>query len=112
VGHHPIYAQTGKADNERGDLQKRLDPILRRHDIDLYVCGHIHNFQYIRVPGSNIDYVVNTSASLSRAVKPTTGTQFCNGDAGFSVCSIDKDNLKLYMINEKGNVVHTVTRKK
>jgi metallophosphoesterase superfamily enzyme len=112
VGHHPIYAQTSKADNERGDLQKRLDPILRRHNIDMYVCGHIHNFQYIRVPGSNIDYVVNTSASLSRAAKPMEGTQFCNGEAGFSVCSVDKSELKLYMINEKGNVVYTLTRHK
>ncbi|MDR0659055.1 MAG: metallophosphoesterase [Mediterranea sp.] len=112
VGHHPIYAQTSKEDSERGDLQKRLDPVLRRHNVDMYMCGHIHNFQYIRVPGSNIDYVVNTSASLSRAVKPTEGTRFCNGDPGFSVCSVDKEHLKLYMINEKGDVVHTITRKK
>jgi hypothetical protein len=40
------------------------------------VSGHIHNFQHIRVPGSEVDYVVNTSASLTRGVAPFEGTLF------------------------------------
>ena len=69
VGHHPIFAETGKDDSERLDLQKRLDSILRKHtNVDMYLCGHIHNFQHIRKVDSNIDYVVNTSGSLSRKV--------------------------------------------
>ena len=51
VGHHPIYADTDKNDSERTDLQKRLDSILRKHkNVDMYLCGHIHNFQHIRKP--------------------------------------------------------------
>ena len=59
-------------------MQKRLDPILRKHKVDIYACGHIHNFQHLRVPGSDIDYVVNSAGSLSRKVKPVEGTQFCS----------------------------------
>ncbi len=69
IGHHPIYAETSKDDSERSDMQKRLDPILRKHKVDIYACGHIHNFQHLRVPGSDIDYVVNSAGSLSRKVK-------------------------------------------
>ena len=77
VGHHPIYAETGKDESERLDLQKRLDSILRKHkNVDMYLCGHIHNFQHIRKADSKIDYVVNTSGSLSRKVKPIDGTKF------------------------------------
>lgn len=83
IGHHPIYAETPKDNSERSDMQKRLDPILRKHKVDIYACGHIHNFQHIRVPGSDIDYVVNTSASLSRKVKAVEGTQFCSPEPGF-----------------------------
>ena len=112
AGHHPIYAETPKDQSERSDLQSRLDPILRKHKVDMYICGHIHNFQHIRVPGSDIDYIVNSAGSLARKVKPIEGTQFCSPEPGFSVCSIDKKELNLRMIDKKGNILYTVTRKK
>ena len=112
AGHHPIYAQTAKNIKERQDLQKRLDPILRRHQVDMYICGHIHNFQHIRQAGSNIDYITNSAGSLSRRVKPTEGTLFCSPEPGFSIVSASKNSLELHMIDKKGNVLHTVTRTK
>ena len=113
VGHHPIYAETGKDDSERLDLQKRLDSVLRKHkNVDMYLCGHIHNFQHIRKADSNIDYVVNTSGSLSRKVKPVDGTKLCSGETGFSLISADKKELNLHMINKEGKVIYTVSRKK
>ena len=112
VGHHPIYAETSKNDNERIDLQKRVDTVLRKYQVDMYLCGHIHNFQYIRKAGSEVDYVVNSSASLSRDVKPIDGTRFCSGESGFSLIAADKNVLNLHMINKEGKVLYTVTRKK
>lgn len=113
VGHHPIYAETSKDEDERQDLQKRLDSILRKHsNVDMYLCGHIHNFQHIRKAGSNIDYVVNTSGSLSRKVKPVDGTKFCSSETGFSLISADKKELYLHMINKDGKVIYTVKRMK
>ena len=112
VGHHPIYAETPKDDSERSDMQNRLDPILRKHKVDIYACGHIHNFQHIRVPGSDIDYVVNTSASLSRKVKAVEGTQFCSPEPGFSIFTVDKKELDMHMVDKAGKVVYTVKRTK
>ena len=113
VGHHPIYAETSKSDSERSDLQKRLDTILRKHNnVSMYLCGHIHNFQHIRMKGSNIDYVVNSSGSLSRKVNPTEGTVFCSDQTGFSLITADRKELTLHMINKKGEVLHSVKKKK
>lgn len=112
VGHHPIYAETPKDASERSDLQARLDPVLKKHNVDMYICGHIHNFQHIRQAGSKIDYIVNSSASLSRKVKAIKGTEFCSPEPGFSVCSADKKELNLRMIDKKGNILYTVNRKK
>ena len=106
AGHHPIYAETPKDESER------LDPILRKHKVDMYICGHIHNFQHVRVPGSNIDYITNSSGSLSRKVKPIEGTVFCSPASGFSIVSANKKTLELRMIDKDGNVLHTVTRNK
>lgn len=111
AGHHPVYAQTPKQSSERKDMQKKVYPILRKHKVDMYVCGHIHNFQHIRKNG--IDYVVNTSGSLSRPeVTSTEGTVFCSGVAGFSVLTATPKELTLSMIDDKGNVIHQVTRSK
>jgi 3',5'-cyclic AMP phosphodiesterase CpdA len=112
AGHHPIYAQTSKDVSECIDMQTRLDPILRRHKVDMYICGHIHNFQHVRVKGSNIDYITNSAGSLARKVKPIEGTVFCSPEPGFSIVSANKNMLELRMIDKKGNVLHTVKRSK
>lgn len=112
LGHHPVYAETGKTESERLDMQKRLNPILKKHKVDMYVCGHIHNFQHIRREDSPVDYIVNTAGALSRKVKATEGTQFCSGATGFSVCSASDRDLRLYMLDKDGNVLYVVERKK
>lgn len=111
AGHHPVYAQTPKQSSEREDMQKKVDPILKKHKVDMYICGHIHNFQHIRKDG--IDYVVNTSGSLSRPdVTAVDGTVFSSGLPGFSVITATATTLTLSMVDSAGNVIHQVTRTK
>ncbi len=113
VGHHPIYADTEKNETERTDMQKRVDTILRRHkNVDLYVCGHIHNFQHIRRSGADYDYVVNTSGSLTRPVKKIEGTQFCSSVSGYSLVTADKKELSLHLIDKDGKIVYSLKRSK
>ena len=109
LGHHPVYAQTSKSDSERADMQRVLLPVLRRYgNVAMYVCGHIHNFQHLRMAGDAIDYVVNSAGSLSRKVKAVEGTQFCSPEAGFSAISANKNSLALYMIDGKGVAINKV----
>lgn len=127
AGHHPVFADTDKSRGERADMQARVAPLLRRHKVDMYICGHIHNFQHIREDASDIDYVVNSSGSLSRRnvapvqgsgptggepLKSTERTVFCNGDEGFSLLAAGHDTLRLHLIDHTGKVIHTVTRHK
>ncbi len=111
AGHHPIYADTSKDDSERADMQRRVDTILQKHRVNMYLCGHIHNFQHINRNG--IDYIVNSSGSLSREkVKPVEGTVFVSGAPGYSVLGASKSKLTLSMIDSKGNIIHHITRSK
>ncbi len=112
MGHHPIYAQTPKNESERKDMQKLVDPILRKYNVDMYICGHIHNFQHIRKNGSDIDYIVNSAAALSRKVSETEGTRFCSPEPGYSVITLNQNELKLSMIDKKGTVIYTINRTK
>ena len=111
VGHH--YAETPKDSSERKDMQNTLGKVLTKHkNVAMYLCGHIHNFQHICAEGSSIDYIVNSSASLSRKVNPIKGTQFCSPETGFSVIAADEKELCVHMIDKNGNVLHSVKKMK
>lgn len=110
IGHHPIYAYTTKDESERLDMQKRVDPLLRKYKVDFYFNGHIHNFQHIKISGSNVDYITNSSASLSRPVKETQGTQFSSSLSGFAVCSVSKSNFTVNFMDKNGSSIYTYSR--
>lgn len=112
IGHHPIYAETSKSESERQDMQRRVDNILRRHHVDIYAAGHIHNFQHLRAPGSSIDYVVNSSASLSRKVNSIAETRFCSPSSGFSIITADKTELNMHFIDKTGKNIYSLSRRK
>ena len=112
MGHHPVYAGTDKTASERLDLQKRLQPLLDRHKVDIAVSGHIHNFQHIRVPGSDLDYIVNSSASLTRKVVPFHGALFGSPDPGFTLCTVKETELIITFVNKEGVIIYQYTRKK
>lgn len=113
VGHHPIYAQTSKKEAERADMQKYLLPILKKHkNVAVYGCGHIHNFQYIQKPNTDIAFWVNSAAALSRKVQPTDGTKWCSPSTGFTVISASKKSLSLHAVDKDGKVLYTLTKNK
>ena len=112
AGHHPIYDPKPRRTRANARICRHVStPILRKHKVDMYICGHIHNFQHVRVAGSDIDYITNSAGSLARKVKPIEGTVFCSPEPGFSIVSASKKTLELRMIDKQGNVLHTVTRR-
>ncbi len=112
LGHHPVYADTQKEENERTDMQKRVGVILENRKADLYICGHIHNFQHLKPAGKTVNYIVNSSASQSRKVNKTDGTIFCNPDPGFTVCSVTPESFTFFFVNHKGENVYKYILKK
>lgn len=106
IGHHPVYAETKKSAEEREDLQVKLASVFEKTKVNVYFCGHIHNFQHIRPAGKKVEYVVNSSASLARSVKPIEGTKFCSPDAGFTVCHVDTEKFEFFFVNGQGEVIY------
>jgi 3',5'-cyclic AMP phosphodiesterase CpdA len=112
MGHHPVHAGTTKDEIERSDLQERLQPLLDKHRVDIAVSGHIHNFQHIRVPGSDVDYFVNTSASQTREVVHFEGALFGSRDPGFTLCTVTEEELVISFVNSEGQIIYQHTRTK
>ena len=106
VGHHPLYAYTDKSESERTDMRKHVEALLNKYQVDMYLCGHIHNFQHIKPAGSKVEYLVNSSGSLARKVKEIEGTVFCSSDAGFTLFSVNDNELSFFLINGKGEIIY------
>ncbi|MDD6079022.1 MAG: metallophosphoesterase [bacterium] len=112
IGHHPLYAYTDKEDSERSDMRQALEALLERYGVDCYCCGHIHSFQHIKPEGATVDYLVNSSGSLTRPVKAIEGTQFCSPDEGFTLVNVADNQLTFYLINDKGEIIYQFSRQK
>lgn len=111
IGHHPIYVSEKKRKDDK-ELISKLDPILRKYHVDIYIAGHSHTFQHLTKHSTKVNYVINASASLGR--KPIKGpdTRFCSSDEGFSVISVGKDHMKMTFINYEGNSIYQFELKK
>ncbi len=105
LGHHPVFAETNKEVCEREDMQRYVDPLLRKHKVDYYFSGHIHNFQAIRKQDSPVGYFTVSSIASTRKVKPIDGTQFCSKDQGFAVISVGKNDIAVYFLNNKAEII-------
>ncbi len=113
AGHHPIHADTNKSKIERTNMRETVNKILRQHsNVAMYLCGHIHSFQHLRDKDCDIDYIVNSSASLARGVKRTKRTVYCSDEPGFSVITASKKRLSVHMMDKNGNILHTVNKTK
>jgi Icc-related predicted phosphoesterase len=108
IGHHPIYADTDKEESERTDMQERVEKILESRKANLYISGHIHNFQYIKPEGKTVNYIVNSSASQSRPIHSglVEGTLFANPDPGFSLFTVSRDSVQVCFVNHTGETVY------
>ena len=106
IGHHPIYCGTTKEIDQRIDMQERVGNILENRNVDFYIGGHIHNFQYVKPEGKSVNYIVNSSASRSREVVPADGVVFSNSDPGFSLFNVSQESVQFYFINHTGETVY------
>ena len=113
AGHHPIHTDTKKSKEEREDMREAVNTILLKHsNVSAYICGHVHSFQHLRDKDCDIDYVICSSASLSRDVNRTKRTIYCSPEPGFSVITVSKKRLSIHMIDKNGNLLHTVNKSK
>lgn len=92
VGHHTIRSG-GSGHGETPELIEIVRPLLVRHNVQAYICGHDHDLQHIHRDG--IDYVLCGAGSEVRPVKAVAGTQFCLAKSGFGALTPAPDGLAM-----------------
>ena len=79
VGHHPIFSGGRHGDSKF--LGERLKPILDRHGVSMYLCGHDHHLEALR--SERVSYFISGSGSRSRQPRPHPKSLFATATSGF-----------------------------
>jgi len=107
VGHHPIYSggQYGQPGGTP-ELIEQLDPILQRHRVPLYLCGHEHDLQHIARGATH--YVCTGAGSLTREHCHHERGDFCSVQSGFTLCVASPTRLWIGYRDWEGEGLYVV----
>lgn len=103
VGHHPVFSKGHHGDTPL--LKERILPILKKHQVQLYLCGHDHDLQHLRVDG--MDFVVTGAGGQTRNTdKPADGLFREMAKAGFVSITVGVDSLRCRYFDGAGNLLY------
>ena len=107
IGHHPIYTPFKEQDKDQADMIARIDPILRAHNVPIYINGHYHLLQSTTVRG--ITYVTNGAGSETYTTGPVTRNGFTSSNHGFMTIKLSSGKLDFALIDMSGNTLYAQT---
>ncbi len=116
VGHHPLYSGNHRT-SEQTRLKADIEQMLIDNHVDVYLCGHDHNLQYLKK--GKINYFISGAGSeiyKSKEVKELTQYVYCKEGvectSAFMVFSLQKSSFVIQMIDSRGQRVYTNTIEK
>lgn len=99
-GHHPIYSSGVHGSNSQ--LADELEPILSRHQVQLYLCGHDHNYERT-IAMQGVNYLVIGNGAQLRPVGWSEWTACTKSKLGFIVLDISGTEISLQAMGVDGH---------
>ncbi len=106
IGHHPIYTALSDGDGEdhdQPDLIARLNPILTRHNVPVYICGHDHVQQVVQM--DNLTYICTGAGSQTYTPRPAIRGGFASGAHGFMAARLSGQRFDYSLIDMHGKAL-------
>ena len=102
-GHYHIFSN-GFYDNYEY-MEKRLLPLLLKYNVDVYFCGHEHNFQVLEY--KKLKLIVNGVGSYSNNVSCynnnlSVDTHYVSSNNGFTFHDVTKNKFTINFVNTCG----------
>jgi len=87
---------------------KHIEPLLEKYGVQVFLAGHEHDMQYLRV--GKIHYFIAGAASRRTKTYTDDRTVFSLGDiGGFLAMKITPDECSARFIDEHGKVAYETT---
>ena len=112
-GHYHIFSN-GFYDNYE-KMERRILPLLLKYNVDVYFCGHEHNFQILKY--KNLHMIVNGAATFNTFVEvensnSSVETKYASSNNGFCYHKINENKFHTYYINNDGKTENNYTIEK
>ena len=103
--HRPLHTSAGK-DRVEGAMRATLVPLFERYGVDLFLCGHKHNYERLLVNG--ITYVVSGGGGgrLTGFGAPEAGSQKLALVHHLLPFRIDGEKLTGTAIDAEGRIIY------
>ncbi|NXV56034.1 PPA5 phosphatase, partial [Molothrus ater] len=115
AGHYPVWSVAKHGPT--ACLVRLLRPLLRRHRVSAYLCGHDHNLQYLEEGG--VSYVLSGAGNFmeesrphERSVPPGALRFFFGSPespGGFAHVRLEPHGATVTFLESTGRVLHRVT---
>ena len=106
VGHHPVVRYSAAEQAAAADMIDRVDPILQRHGVPLYLHGHNHNLQHVR--RGLTDYICAGAGSQNDDPCSDNGGDFCALKPGFVAAALNRESIRVGYRDADGTELHVV----
>jgi acid phosphatase len=106
VGHHTIYSGGEHGDNTA--LIYLLEPILLKHHVDMYICGHDHHLEMLK-PIKGIHYLVTGGGGKHRDVTWRENTEFAHTNCGYNFIRIGTHDAMIEFFDKNGKLLYATT---
>ncbi len=104
IGHHPIYS-AGLGHGSEPDLIETLLPVLQKHGVQAYFCGHDHDLQHLQA--GDVTLILSGGGSEHRPVFSIPESKFSRSASGFALVSLRKHEMQVRFVDDKGTLLHT-----
>jgi predicted MPP superfamily phosphohydrolase len=93
-GHHPMYT-SGVHLNERriSELRRELFPVLKAAGVDVYICGHDHDMERLKVDGMDMLIAGSGGAELRKVRHQEADSIFAAKSYGFLDIDITGEHI-------------------
>jgi 3',5'-cyclic AMP phosphodiesterase CpdA len=102
-GHHNIYSAGVYEVNKL--MAQDVTPILKKHNVRLWINGHDHNYQRSKAIDGTTYLVCGGGGASLYPVKAQSWTAFAQSIHSFGIVEVYQDQILLTGINSKGDVI-------
>ncbi len=111
LGHHPIFSNGPHGDHKI--LIEEWEPLLRKHNVSLYLAGHDHDLQHLEFEGHPTSFICSGAGGADLYDLKITEAQrgpYAEKVYGFSHLEATPGKLTLRHIAADGKMVHAFSK--
>lgn len=109
VNHFPMFTASSKRHDNK-ELIDQWGPLLKKHNISLFIAGHDHSLQHLEVDDYRTSFVISGGGGRKLDGVQQSSRGFTKSQLGFNHIHVDRQAITTRFIDEKGNNLHAFKR--